>query len=439
MSESNEPRQVGAYELLEPVGSGDFGTVYRARDTRNDATVALKIISRQLDGAVAAQFRDETQRAALLQSPYIAHIIEVGSDASTPFVVTEYVDGLSLAGLIRRGPVGAQVALTIALQVAMALQAASTEGILHRDIKPQNILLAEDGTAKLTDFGMSSLVYDGGKPQSLDTAAYAAPEQIGGSPSIRSDIYSLGAVMFEMLSGRRPFEADSIDALTPMHLGRQPALEQLPPAFRTVVGRCLEKSVERRYQSPAELITALQTVRQQLSTAPATGTLATAAVPQATPRTPTTEARPAAAAVKEGDETPAATRRQPLSQKEMGSGGGSSKGRIIAAVVALGAIVAVAVVAILSLSGSEAAKPQFTTDPHAADRLAHNAMIPVSALPGSDWKITDIDPAESDKPGLDTDNCKEYNQNQTATKNFDKSNRIARAKEQISLSSTLGS
>ena len=195
--------RLGPYEILAPIGAGGMGEVYRATDTRLNRIVAIKV----LNGPQSARFEQEARAIAALNHPHICTLHDVGPD----YLVMEYIDGAALSG-----PLPVEEALRLALQMAAALEAAHAKGITHRDLKPANILVTKEGV-KLLDFGLAKV--SEGKDASvtrtlagtiLGTAAYMSPEQAEGKPAdARSDVFSFGAVLYEMLSGRRAFEGES--------------------------------------------------------------------------------------------------------------------------------------------------------------------------------------------------------------------------------------
>lgn len=243
--------KLGPYEILAPLGSGGMGEVWKARDTRLDRIVAIKT----LKGGNNARFQQEARAVAALNHPHICQIYDVGPD----FLVMEYIEGQPL-----RGPMPLEAAIRTAIQVASALDAAHKRGILHRDLKPANVLLNESG-AKLLDFGLaklSSASHEDLTAQTVEgavlgTAAYMSPEQAQGrAVDERSDIFSFGAVLYELLSGKRAFPGDSmIDVLSSVVRDEPEPLE-----FRAapIVARCLAKQPTQRFQSVAELKTALE-------------------------------------------------------------------------------------------------------------------------------------------------------------------------------------
>ena len=269
------PRSLGGYELLERVGAGGMGVVYKATDRRSSTTVAIKVIHEHLqnDSSFVSRFRDEAHLASLLASPYIVRVIEFGFDQGQYFLATEYVEGSRLSDVIAAAGdgLGVEESLAVAVQVTMALQAAAAHRVVHRDVKPDNIVITQDKSVKLMDFGIARLSYVETRQLFLGTVAYAAPEQFRGQTTVRSDIYSLGVVLFQMLTGELPFKGETLSSLMRMHDETPPPLEKLdgmPSGIRDVVAKCLEKDPSKRYQDPSELLAALRQVRQSLPTPP---------------------------------------------------------------------------------------------------------------------------------------------------------------------------
>jgi TolB-like protein/predicted Ser/Thr protein kinase len=236
--------RLGPYEILARIGAGGMGEVWKARDTRLDRIVAVK----RLDGRHSARFEQEARAIAALNHPHICQIYDVGPD----YLVLEYIDGKSL-----RGPLPLEDALRFATQIAEALEAAHARGILHRDLKPANIMMTGKGSAKLLDFGLAKLVSDADATQTMavvGTPAYMAPEQAEGKVlDVRSDVFSFGAVLYEVLSGRRPF--DALAAL----LRDEPAPLESPAS--DIVKRCMAKNPTDRFQTIAEVRAALEALR----------------------------------------------------------------------------------------------------------------------------------------------------------------------------------
>ena len=245
-------RRVGTYEVLSLIGEGGMGRVYRARDIRLGRTVALKVlpVSFASNPDRLARFRNEAQVLASLNHPHICQIYDVGDD----YLVLEFVDGRSL-----RGPLPAPEVIRLGIQIASALDAAHRLGIVHRDLKPANILVtagpAGASSVKVLDFGIAKMIEadpEITRTQSglvLGTAAYMSPEQAQGEPlDTRSDIFSFGAVLYELLTGVRAFEGKTVAHLLSALLRDDPPLPAAPSALQDVVMRCLRKSPTDRFQ-----------------------------------------------------------------------------------------------------------------------------------------------------------------------------------------------
>jgi TolB-like protein/predicted Ser/Thr protein kinase len=244
--------RLGPYEVLARIGEGGMGTVWKARDLRLGRIVAIK----QLHGAHSDRFEQEARAIAALNHPSICTLHDVGPD----FLVMEYVEGAPL-----RGPLTPAEALRLAVQIAGGIEAAHRRGILHRDLKPANILVGESG-AKLLDFGLAKIVTgvaDVTQTGSIvGTAAYMAPEQAQGLPvDERSDVFSFGAVLYEMLSGRQAFGgATFVETLASVVHDEPRALDTAPPPLAAIVGRCLKKSARERFQTITDVRAALEGV-----------------------------------------------------------------------------------------------------------------------------------------------------------------------------------
>jgi serine/threonine-protein kinase len=251
--------RLGPYEVVAKLGEGGMGEVYRARDTRLQRDVAIKILPAGIaaDDERRRRFDQEARTIAAVSHPNICQIYDVGTD----YLVLEYIDGRPLAG-----PVSPEQAFDLALQIANALQAAHARGIVHRDLKPANILL-RDGSAKVLDFGLAKWL-DGDTTAAhtqagivVGTLAYMSPEQAGGQPvDERSDIFSFGAVFYELLSGRRAFEGATAAEIMGAVFHRDPPPLEPVTALAGIVQRCLEKAPSDRFQTAAELKSALETV-----------------------------------------------------------------------------------------------------------------------------------------------------------------------------------
>jgi len=259
------------YELEELVGSGGMSSVYRARDTLLERNVALKILHDTYGGddESVERFRREARAVAQLSHPNIVTVIDRGEDAGRQFIVFEYVAGENLKDVIRReGPLPVRRALELTLQVAEGLSFAHHQGLVHRDVKPQNVLMNGDGSAKVTDFGIArSLDVEHGMTQTgtvLGTSNYIAPEQASGEPvDAHTDVYSLGVVLFEMLTGDVPYEGENFVAVAMQHLhepvpdvrARRP---DVPPRVAAAVERAMAKEPRDRFASMDELAAALR-------------------------------------------------------------------------------------------------------------------------------------------------------------------------------------
>jgi TolB-like protein/Tfp pilus assembly protein PilF/predicted Ser/Thr protein kinase len=244
--------RLGPYEIESPLGAGAMGEVYKALDTRLDRIVAIK----QLTPEHRERFEREARAIAALNHPNICQVYDVGPD----YLVLEYLEGQPV-----RGPLPPEDAVRIAIQIAGALQAAHERGILHRDLKPANIMVTAGGTAKLLDFGVAKRLEPAADVTEttpgavLGTPAYMSPEQVEGqSVDARSDIFSFGAVLYEILAGRRPFAGNTTSDVIAAILRDDPSPLGGPPALERVVMRCLAKRPPDRYQTMAEVSRALE-------------------------------------------------------------------------------------------------------------------------------------------------------------------------------------
>ena len=271
--------RLGPFEILAPLGAGGMGEVYRARDTRLDRTVAIKLLPSELvnaPGRSVERFRHEARAIARITHPNICTLHDVGEDGSAIFLVMEYVDGATLAQRLEDGPLPLPLALRTAIQIADALDHAHRHGVVHRDLKPGNIMLTRD-SVKLLDFGLAKLKErdeqvptDATKSALTDagtivgTVPYMAPEQIEGHEvDARTDIFSFGVVLYEMLCGRRPFAGDSRASLMAAIVAAEPpALSSLQPrtpaSLERLILRCLAKDPDDRWQTARDLAAELR-------------------------------------------------------------------------------------------------------------------------------------------------------------------------------------
>jgi tRNA A-37 threonylcarbamoyl transferase component Bud32 len=267
-----EPQQFGKYELLEEIGRGGMGVVFRARQTDLDRIVALKMIlsNRLASTDDVRRFYAEARAAGSLRHPNIVAIHEVGQAHGQHFFAMDYVEGKSLADALLDGPFEARRAAQCVAVIGRAIEYLHEHKIIHRDLKPSNILVAADGTLYVTDFGVAKAL--GGARLQTETGAivgtlgYMAPEQAGGQSSeisFQSDVYSLGAILFELLTGRPPFRnPNPLDTLMQVIQGEPPRPRQLnptvPPSLERICLKCLEKEPHNRYESAAALVDDLE-------------------------------------------------------------------------------------------------------------------------------------------------------------------------------------
>jgi serine/threonine-protein kinase len=283
----------GRYRLDAQIGTGGMSTVYRAFDTVLERQVAIKVMHREIasDSDQLERFRREARAVAQLNHPYIVTVIDAGEDDNTPYIVFEYVEGETLKDRIRRfGRLPISEAVAYAVEIARALGVAHEHGIVHRDVKPQNVLVDEEGSAKVTDFGIArtldqeGLTADG---RVLGTTDYVSPEQaLGHAVTGQSDLYSLGIVLFEMLTGDVPFKGDNQVAIAMKHVREQlPDVQLRRPevssALAAVLDRATAKDLDERYVDDREFIAdledvlAIETARSGTATGEATAVLRT--------------------------------------------------------------------------------------------------------------------------------------------------------------------
>ena len=276
--------RLGPYEIVAPLGAGGMGEVYRAKDTRLDRTVAIKVLPDHLSSPEARQrFEREAKTISQLSHPHICALYDVGHEAGIEYLVMEYLEGETLADRLARGPLSLDQAVRYGIEMAEALDRAHRAGIVHRDLKPGNVMLTRSGV-KLLDFGLAKLsappaagmsglsmmpTTPGGSALTargaiLGTFEYMAPEQLEGKEAdARTDIFAFGLVLYEMVTGRRAFSGASQASLIAAILERQPepvssAQPAAPPALDRIVRKCLEKNPDERWQSAADLASELR-------------------------------------------------------------------------------------------------------------------------------------------------------------------------------------
>ncbi len=252
------------YEIIGRIGSGGMADVYKAKDHKLNRFVAMKVLKQEFreDKAFISKFRVEAQSAAGLAHPNIVNVYDVGEDHGISYIVMELVEGITLKEYIdKKGRLAVREATSIAIQVCMGLEAAHRNGIVHRDVKPQNIIISTDGKVKVTDFGIARAASSNTINSSvMGSVHYSSPEQArGGYSDYKSDIYSLGITLYEMLTGTVPFDGDSTVAIAIKHLQEElPSprkyVPDLPKSTVQIIYKCTQKSPDRRYSDMAEVI-----------------------------------------------------------------------------------------------------------------------------------------------------------------------------------------
>ena len=268
-------KKIGRYEVLDELGRGAMGVVYRARDTQIGRVVALKVIltagaSAKESEHYKQRFQLEARAAGRLSHPGIVTIHDIAEDETgQPFLVMEFVEGRPLDAYLESAPLTFAEQLDIGIQTARALDYAHRNGVVHRDIKPANILVTADGHVKIADFGIAKLAGTEMTQEgtSLGTPSYMSPEQFRGTPvDARSDQFSLGAVLFWMCTGQKPFAAETVTAISFQVVFEAPARPSalngsLPPGLDAILSRCMAKSPEERYASCADLAADLEALK----------------------------------------------------------------------------------------------------------------------------------------------------------------------------------
>ncbi|SEA18315.1 serine/threonine protein kinase [Pseudobutyrivibrio sp. ACV-2] len=256
------------YEIIDRVGSGGMSDVYRAKDHILGREVAIKILKQEFseDATFVAKFRTEAQSAAGLEHPNIVNIYDVGSENGMYFIVMEYVEGITLKTYIeKKGQLNFKEAISIAIQVGRGIEAAHQKGIIHRDIKPQNIIISTEGKVKVTDFGIARAASSNTiHADVMGSVHYSSPEQArNGFVDGKSDIYSLGIVMYEMVTGRVPFDGDNTVAVAIQHLQEEMVAPsayapELPISLEKIILKATMKKADRRYATISDLLVDLK-------------------------------------------------------------------------------------------------------------------------------------------------------------------------------------
>jgi serine/threonine protein kinase len=293
--------RLGPYEVLGPLGAGGMGEVYRARDPRLGRDVAIKVLPSTFskDPDRLRRFEQEARAAGILSHPNITSVYDVGSQDGAPYVVSELLEGESLQSLLAGDRLSTRRAIGFAIQLAQGLAAAHEKGIVHRDLKPANVFVTKNGRVKILDFGLAKLTQpkigapvgaslpsttQGTEPGAvLGTLGYMAPEQLRGTVAdARSDIFSFGAILYEMLSGKRAFRGDSAaDTMSAILRDEPPDLSltnhNISPGLERIVRHCLEKNANQRFQSAQDLAFDLETLSDS-STSSAGSTVVPASI-----------------------------------------------------------------------------------------------------------------------------------------------------------------
>ena len=255
---------VDRYEILEKIGTGGMSDVYKAKDHKLNRPVAVKVLKQEFseNANFVSKFRIEAQAAAGLMHPNIVNVYDTGEENGIYFIVMELVEGITLKKYIeKKARLSVKEAVSIAIQVSMGIESAHNNHIIHRDIKPQNIIISKEGKVKVTDFGIAKAATSNTITSNvMGSVHYTSPEQArGGYSDEKSDIYSLGITLFEMLTGRVPFNGETTVAIAIKHIQEEmPSpreyVSEIPISVEQIVFKCCQKSPDRRYQSMGELI-----------------------------------------------------------------------------------------------------------------------------------------------------------------------------------------
>jgi serine/threonine protein kinase len=301
-------RAISHYRVLESLGAGGMGVVYLAEDGRLGRQVALKFLPPEAtrDETTLERFRIEARAASSLSHPGICTVFDIGDDGGSPFIVMEALKGETLRDRIKRGPLKVPEVLDIGVQLADALEAAHSQGIVHRDIKPGNIFVGDKNRVKILDFGLAKLVQTANATatmsvedqltmpgSTLGTVSYMSPEQARGEEvDGRSDLFSLGTVLYEMAAGVQAFGGSTPGAVIAAILIRPaPSIVErnaaIPPRLEEIIGRALEKDRELRYQHAGDLLADLKRLRRDIDINPSVSSLSRSALPSMSSMSPT--------------------------------------------------------------------------------------------------------------------------------------------------------
>src|SRR5437868_5478508 len=280
---------IAHYEIEKQIGVGGMGEVYLAKDKRLDRSVAVKVLNREYstNDANLERFTREAKAASALNHPNILVIHEIGESGNTSYIVSEFIKGKTLREVVKESPMNVSEILDIAIQIAGALAAAHDERIIHRDIKPENVMVRPDGYVKVLDFGLAKLINnknsligleDATKKQNhtaqgviMGTVSYMSPEQAKGEKvDERTDIFSLGVLIYEMVTGRIPFDGDSVSEIFANLINRAPQplaryAANVPDELQRIVAKTLRKNREDRYQTMKDLLADLKELRESLA------------------------------------------------------------------------------------------------------------------------------------------------------------------------------
>ena len=275
--------KLGPYEIILPLGAGGMGEVYRARDTRLNREVAVKVLPAHFAGDPERlrRFEQEARATGVLNHPNILVIYDIGIHDGAPYIVSELLEGQTLRHRLEESSLSVRKAVEYSIQIAHGLAAAHEKGVIHRDLKPENVFITREGRIKILDFGLAKLTEVSGSASEVSTLAsateagvllgtvgYMSPEQVRGKPvDHRSDLFNFGAIFYEMLSGARAFQGDSgVETMNAILKEDPPDLASratnVPPALSRIVRRCLEKNPDERFRSAQDIAFALDALSE---------------------------------------------------------------------------------------------------------------------------------------------------------------------------------